>query len=91
MGSTGERINTGGRCYKVWESGRDKKRPDIHDLPLSAETMMLQMPEHRDFPRVIIDMEPFAKWPEMTTRSRMDHPGPGSAQADRFVWLAGSP
>ena len=30
-GCTRDLINTGGRCYKVWGSGRDKKRPDIHD------------------------------------------------------------
>ena len=57
-------MNTGGRCYKVWGSGRDKKRPDIHDIPLAAVTMMLRMPEHGDFPRVIIDMEPFHEWPK---------------------------
>ena len=61
-GNTGDLINTGGRRYKVWESGRDKKRPDIHDIPLSAGTAMLRMPEHGDFPRVIVDMEPFDRW-----------------------------
>ena len=64
QGCTGDLINTGGRSYKVWSSGRDKKRPDIHDIPLSAETIMLRMPEHGDFPRVIIDMEPFDQWPK---------------------------
>ena len=63
-GGTGDLINTSGRSYKVWGSSRDKKRPDIHDLPLSAETVMLRMPEHGDFPPVIIDMEPFDQWPE---------------------------
>ena len=63
-GCTGDLINTSGRCYKVWGSGRHKKQPDIHDLPLSAETVMLRMPEQGDFPRVIIDMEPFDQWPE---------------------------
>ena len=64
QGGTGDLINTGGRSYKVWSSSRDKKRPDIHDLPLAAETMVLRMPEHGGFPRVIIDMEPFDKWPK---------------------------
>ena len=63
-GCTRDLINTGGRRYKVWESGRDKRWLDIYDLPLSAVTMMLWMPEHGDFPRVIVDMEPFRKWPE---------------------------
>ena len=63
-GCTGDLINTGDRCYKVWDSGRDKKRPDVHDVPLLAVTMMLRMPEHGDFPRVIVDMEPFLKWPK---------------------------
>ena len=49
-GCTGNLINTSGRCYKVWESGRDKKWPDIHNIPLSAVTMMIQMLEHGDFP-----------------------------------------
>ena len=64
QGSVDNLINTGGRSYKVWGSGRDKKRPDIHDIPLASTTMMLRMPEHGDFPRVIIDMEPFHKWPK---------------------------
>ena len=64
-GCAGDLINTGGRSYKVWESGRDKKkRPDIHDIPLASVTMMLRMPEHGDFPKVIIDMEPFSNWPK---------------------------
>ena len=46
------------------DPGHDKKRPDIHDLPWLAVTMMLRMPEHGDFPRVIVDMEPFRKWPK---------------------------
>ena len=64
QGSTGDLINTGGRSYKVWGSGRNKKRPDTHDIPLASTTMTLRMPEHGDFPRVIIDMEPFRKWPK---------------------------
>ena len=63
-GCTGDLINTGGRSYKVWDSGHDNKRPDIHDVPLSAVTATRRMPEHGDFPRVIVDMEPFRKWPE---------------------------
>ena len=64
QGGTGDLINTSGRSYKVWCSGRDKKRPDIHDIPLAAESMMFRMPEHGVFPRVIIDMEPFDTWPK---------------------------
>ena len=65
QGCTGDLINTGGRGYKVWESGRDKnKRPDLHDIPLASESMTLRMPEHGDFPKVIIDIEPFRKWPK---------------------------
>ena len=63
-GCAGDLINTGGRSYKVWESGRSKNKwPDIHDVPLASLTMMLWMPEHGDFPQVIIDMEPFSTWP----------------------------
>ena len=64
QGGTGDLINTGGRSYNVWGSGRDRKRPDIHEIPLASTTMMLRMPEHGDFPRVLIDMEPFRKWPK---------------------------
>ena len=63
-GGTGDLINTGGRSYKVWGTSRDKKRPDIHEIPLASATMTLRMPEHGDFPRVIIDMEPFCQWPK---------------------------
>ena len=63
-GCAGDLINTGGRSYSVWESGDKKKRPDIHEIPLASATMMNRMPEHGDFPQVIIDMEPFNKWPK---------------------------
>ena len=64
QGGTGDLINTGGKCYKVWEPGSGKKRPDIHELPLSAVTMMVPMPKYGDFPLVIIDAEPFHRWPK---------------------------
>ena len=64
QGSTRDLINTGGKCYKVWESGPGKKRPDIHKLPLSAATVMIPMPKYRDFPLVVIDVEPFDRWPK---------------------------
>ena len=64
QGGTGDLINTGGRCYKVWESGPGKKHPDIHKLPLSAVTVTIPMPKYGDFPLVVIDMEPFDKWPK---------------------------
>ena len=64
QGGTGDLINTSGRCYKVWESGPGKKRPDIHELPLSAATITIPMPKYGDFPLVVIDMEPFNKWPK---------------------------
>ena len=64
QGGTGDLINTGGRCYKVWESGPGKKRPDIHELPLSAATVTIPMPKYGDFPLVVIDMEPFDRWPK---------------------------
>ena len=64
QGSTGDLINTGGRSYKVWGTGSDKKWPDIHDIPLASIPMMNRMPEHGNFPQVIIDMEPFREWPK---------------------------
>ena len=62
QGGTGDLINTGGKCYKVWEPGSGKKRPDIHELLLSAATIMVPMPKYGDFPLVIIDLEPFHRW-----------------------------
>ena len=64
QGGTGDLINTGGKCFKVWESGPGKKRPDIHELPLSAATVMTPMPKYGDFPLVVIDVEPFNRWPK---------------------------
>ena len=64
QGGLSDLINTGGRGYKVWGTGRDKKRPDIHDIPLASIPMMNRMPEHGVFPQVIIDMEPFRQWPK---------------------------
>ena len=64
QGGTGDLINTGGKRYKVWESGPGKKRPDIHELPLSAATMVVPMPKYGDFPLVIIDIESFHRWPK---------------------------
>ena len=63
-GGSGELINTGGVPYKVWEGGSGKKRPDIHDLPLAAATATVPMPKYGDFPLVIIDTEPFKRWPK---------------------------
>ena len=61
---TGDLIDIGGRGYAVWGTGQDnKKRPDIHDIPLASASMVRQMPEHGDFPRVLMDMEDFDKWP----------------------------
>ena len=64
QGGTGDLINTGGKCYKVWEPGSGKKRPDIHELPLSAVTMVVPMPKYGDFPLVIINVESFHRWPK---------------------------
>ena len=64
QGGSGDLINTSGKCYKVWEAGLGKKRLDIHDLPLSAVTVTVQMPKYGDFPLVVIDVEPFHRWPK---------------------------
>ena len=64
-GGTGDLINTGGRKYAVWGTGQDNKKwPDIHEIPLASASMVRRMPEHGDFPRVLIDMEDFDKWPK---------------------------
>ena len=64
QGDSGDLINTGGKRYKAWEAGPGKKRPDIHDLPLSAVTVTVPMPKYGDFPLVVIDAEPFHRWPK---------------------------
>ena len=61
---TGDLISSGGRKYSVWEAGRDKKRPDIHEIPIAPESMVRRMPEHGDFPHVLIDIEAFNRWPK---------------------------
>ena len=63
-GGSRDLINTGGIPYRVWEGGSGKKRLDIHDLPLAAATATVPMPKYGDFPLVIIDMEPFKRWPK---------------------------
>ena len=66
---SGDLINTSGTPYKVWEGGAGKKRPDIHNLPLAALTATVPMPKYGDFPKVIIDTEPYKQWPK-TKRSK---------------------
>ena len=90
-GGTGDLINTGGRPYKVWSSGRDKDRPDIHDIPLAPISMMLRMPEHGDFPRVLIDMEPFRKWPKNRRPKEVAWIIPAQEDPAQQTGSAGSP
>ena len=55
-------MNTGGKCFKVWESYNDSGRPDIHEVPLADVTVMTPMLKYGDVPTVVIDLKPFDKW-----------------------------
>ena len=89
---TGDMVNTGGRSYKVWGTGHDnKKRPDIHEIPQASASMVLRMPEHGDFPRVIIDMEHFDKWPKNRRPTEVAWIIPARGDPPRQTGSTGSP
>ena len=89
---TGDLINTGGKGYAVWGTGQDnKKRPDIHDIPLAAANMVRRMPEHGDFPRVLMDMEDFDKWPENRRPAEVAWIIPAKEDPPEQTGSAGSP
>ena len=92
-GGSGDLINTGGTPYKVWEGGSGKKRPDIHDLPLAAATATAPMPRYGDFPIVIIDMEPYKRWPKSKRPKEVPSiiPAPEPKQKPKPTGSTGSP
>ena len=61
---TGDLLDTFGRHYKVWDSGVPNWSPAIHKIPIADTDTTVAVRKYYDFPVVIIDAEPYRRWPE---------------------------